>query len=140
MLLKRIAASSWMGRQLDLVRSVKSWAADELASRTDSSRAKTRELNADLRTRFSRVSVAMDGRYVDIVAHRQASNTGRNDERRITCAWEADQYPVGVDAKAVIGKQCAVEISKDRGVRSQHATPGAELAGRASDIGSRAPD
>ena len=76
MLPKRIAASSRMGRQLDLVRSVESWAADELASRTDSSRAKTRELNADLRTRFSRVSVAMDGRYVDIVANRRASNTG----------------------------------------------------------------
>ncbi len=33
MLLKRIAASSRMGRQLDLVRSVESWAADELAGR-----------------------------------------------------------------------------------------------------------
>ena len=95
MLLKRIAASSRMGRQLDLIRSVESWAADELASRTDSSRAKTRELNADLRTRFSRVSVAMDGRYVDIVAHRRASNTGRNDERRIDARFdrrEAQRY------------------------------------------------
>jgi DNA invertase Pin-like site-specific DNA recombinase len=95
MLLKRIAASSRMGRQLDLVRSVESWAADELASRTDSSRAKTRELNADLRTRFSRVSVAMDGRYVDIVAHRRASNSGRNDERRIDARFdrrEAQRY------------------------------------------------
>ncbi|TMK98037.1 MAG: recombinase family protein [Actinobacteria bacterium] len=88
MLLKRIAASSWMGRQLDLVHSVESWAADKLASRTDSSRAKTRELNADLRTRFSRVSVAMDGRYVDIVAHRRASNTARNDERRIDARFD----------------------------------------------------
>jgi hypothetical protein len=34
MMLKRIAASSRMGRQLDLVRSVESWAADELAGRT----------------------------------------------------------------------------------------------------------
>jgi DNA invertase Pin-like site-specific DNA recombinase len=83
MLLKRIAASGWMGRQLDLVRSINSWAAGERAGRTDSSRAKTRELNADLRTRFSRVSVAMDGRYVDIVAYRRASSTGRSDERRI---------------------------------------------------------
>ena len=80
-LLKRIAASSRMGRRFDLVRSVESWAADELGSRTDSSRARTRELNEDLRTRFSRVSVAMDGRYVDIVAHRPTSNIG-NDERR----------------------------------------------------------
>ena len=81
--LKRITASSRRGRQLDLARSVKSWAADELAGRTDSSRAETGELNADLRTRFSRVSVAMDRRYVDIVAHRQASAGGRNDQRRI---------------------------------------------------------
>ena len=95
MLLKRIAASSWMGRQFDLARSVESWAADELASRTDSSRAKTRELNAELRTRFSRVSVAMDGRYVDIVAHRRASNAGRNGERRIDARFdrrEAQRY------------------------------------------------
>jgi DNA invertase Pin-like site-specific DNA recombinase len=95
MLLKRIAASSRMGRQLDLVRSLESWAADELASGTDSSRAKTHELNADLRTRFSRVSVAMDGRYVDIVAHRRASNTGRDDERRIDARFdrrEAQRY------------------------------------------------
>jgi len=87
-LLKGIAASSRMGRQFDLVRWVESWAADELAGRTDSSRAKTRELNADLRTRFSRVSVAMDGRYVEIVAHRRASNTGRNGERRIDARFD----------------------------------------------------
>jgi Homing endonuclease associated repeat len=88
MLLKRIAASSRMGRRLDLVRSVESWAAHERTGRTDSSRAKTRELNAELRTRFGRVSVAMDGRYVDIVAHRRASKTGRNDERRIHARFD----------------------------------------------------
>jgi hypothetical protein len=80
---------------LDLVRSVESWAAHELAGRTDSSRAKTHELNAYLRTRFSRVSVAMDGRYVDIMANRRASNTGHNDERRIDARFdrrEAQRY------------------------------------------------
>jgi len=90
-LLKRIAASSWRGRHIDLARSVKSWAADELAGRTDSSRAKTGELNADLRTRLSRVSVAMDGRYVDIVAYRQASAAGGSDERRIHARFDRRQ-------------------------------------------------
>jgi hypothetical protein len=81
MLLKRIAASSWRGRQFDLVSLVQDWAADELAGRTDSSRARTRDLNAYLRDRFSHVSVAMDGRYVDIVVYRTTPNAGRNDRR-----------------------------------------------------------
>jgi hypothetical protein len=88
MLLKQIAASSRIGRQLDLARSVETWAAEELSGRTGSSRAKTRELNADLRARFSRVSVATDGRYVDIVAHRKASRTARNEARRIEARFD----------------------------------------------------
>jgi hypothetical protein len=94
-LLKRIAASGWIARQLELVRSVESWAADELAGRTDATRARTRELNADLRTRFSRVSVAMDGRHVDIAAHRRSSDTGRDRERRVDARFdrrEAQRY------------------------------------------------
>jgi len=43
---------------------------------------------------------------------------------------ERDQYSVGVNAKAVTGKQCPVQRSKDGGVDPQHAAPGAELAGR----------
>jgi hypothetical protein len=50
-----------------------------------------------------------------------APGAGRRDE--------CDQYPVGVDAKAVTGKQCPVQCSKDGGVDPQHAAPGAELAG-----------
>jgi hypothetical protein len=42
---------------------------------------------------------------------------------------ERDQYPVGVDTKAVTGKQCPVQRSKDGGVDPQHAAPGTELAG-----------
>jgi DNA invertase Pin-like site-specific DNA recombinase len=83
MLLKQIASSSRVGRQLELVNAVKSWATDQLDGRTDSSRAKTRELNAQLRTSFRRVSVVMDGRYIGIVAHRRASNTGSAGEHRI---------------------------------------------------------
>jgi DNA invertase Pin-like site-specific DNA recombinase len=95
MLLKRIAASSRRGHRLDLAHSVKRWAADELVGRTDSSRAKAAELNADLRARFSRVSVAMDGRYVNIVAYRMASAARPNDERRIDARFDrrqAQQY------------------------------------------------
>ncbi len=95
MLLKGIAASSRRAKQLDLARSVTSWAADELAGRTDSSRTKTHELNRELRSRFSRVSVAMDGRYVEIAAHRQAANTGSSDEHRIDARFdrrEAQRY------------------------------------------------
>jgi hypothetical protein len=86
MLLKRIAASSRLARALDLVRSVEAWAADQLAGRTDSSRVRAREVNADFRTRFSRVSVAMDARYVHIVAHRR--NTRHNQENRIEARFD----------------------------------------------------
>ena len=95
MLLKRIAASSRTGRQFALIRRVERWAADELVGRTDGSRAMTRELNAELRTRFSRVSMAMDGRHIDIVAHREASSGGRSHERRIEARFdrrEAQRY------------------------------------------------
>ena len=88
MLLKGIAASSRVGRQLELARRIDSWAAGERAGRTDSSRAATRELNAALRARFSCVSVAMDGRYFEIVAHRRSPNTGLKDERRISARFD----------------------------------------------------
>ena len=87
-LLKQIASSSRIGRQLDVVHAVERWAADQLAGRTDSSRAKTRELNAELRTSLTRVLVAMDGRQIDIVAHRRPSNTGRTEEHRIAARFD----------------------------------------------------
>jgi DNA invertase Pin-like site-specific DNA recombinase len=87
-LLKRIAASSWMGRQLELAHRIEKWAAEERAGRTDSSRAETKELNGALRARFGRVSVRMDGRYVDIVAHRRATNTARKDESRVGARFD----------------------------------------------------
>ena len=88
MLLKRIAASGWVARQLELARTIESWAAGERAGRTDSSRASTRELNAALRARFNRVSVTMDGRYVEIVAHRQSTNTGHKHEPAIYARFD----------------------------------------------------
>jgi hypothetical protein len=94
-LLNQIASSSRVGRQLELVNAVKSWATDQLDGRTDSSRAKTRELNAELRTSLGRVSVKMDERYIDIVAHRRTSNTGTTDEQRIHARFDrrdAEQY------------------------------------------------
>jgi DNA invertase Pin-like site-specific DNA recombinase len=88
MLLKRIVASTSTGRQLELAHIIENWAAQERAGRTDSSRAETRELNDALRARFCRVSVAMDGRYVSIVAHRWATNAAGKDERRINARFD----------------------------------------------------
>jgi hypothetical protein len=51
---------------------------------------------------------------------------------------ERNQYTVGVDAKAVIGQQCAVQRSKDEGVDAA-AGPAKRRTGGVKESGSGAP-
>jgi hypothetical protein len=70
-MLRCVAASSRQARRLEVAKRFEEWARQDHAGRTDALRARVRELQCELRTWFSNVSVAMDGNTVTIVAHRR---------------------------------------------------------------------
>jgi hypothetical protein len=91
-MLGRIAESGRAARQLELARRVSRWASEELAARSEATRAQTRELNRLLRQCFSAVELSLGARSLQIRARRRSSLGGEQSaevrfDRREWIRW-----------------------------------------------------